>query len=66
MLQAIITGLLMGGLYALIGVGLSLIFGIVKVTNIAHGDLMIVSTFFIMVIVTKIVNNVYIALAIRS
>ncbi len=64
MLQAIITGLLMGGLYALIGVGLSLIFGIVKVTNIAHGDLMIVSTFFIMVIVTKIVNNIYLALAI--
>ena len=64
MLQAIITGLLMGGLYALIGVGLSLIFGIVKVTNIAHGDLMIVSTFFIMVITTKLVNNVYLALAI--
>ena len=50
MLQAVITGLLLGGLYALIGVGLSLIFGIVKVTNIAHGDLMIVATFFIMVI----------------
>lgn len=64
MLQAIITGLLLGGLYALIGVGLSLIFGIVKVTNIAHGDLMIVSTFFIMVIVTDLVKNIYIALAI--
>jgi len=64
MLQAIITGLLIGGLYALIGVGLSLIFGIVKVTNIAHGDLMIVSTFFIMVIVTDLVKNIYIALAI--
>ena len=53
-----------GGLYALIGVGLSLIFGIVKVTNIAHGDLMIVATFFIMVIVTKLVDNIYLALGI--
>ena len=64
MLQAVITGLLLGGLYALIGVGLSLIFGIVKVTNIAHGDLMIVATFFIMVIIQHIVGNIYLALAI--
>ena len=64
MLQAIITGLLLGGLYALIGVGLSLIFGIVKVTNIAHGDLMIGATFFILVFSQSIVHNVFIALAI--
>lgn len=64
MLQAVITGLLLGGLYALIGVGLSLIFGIVKVTNIAHGDLMIGATFFILVFSQSLVHNVFIALAI--
>ena len=62
MLQAIITGLLLGGLYALVGLGLSLIFGIVKVTNIAHGDLMITSTFITMVLTNYVFKNVFISI----
>ena len=62
LLQSIVTGLLLGGLYALIGVGMSLIFGIMKITNIAHGDLMILSTFFTMTFALKYIGNILIAL----
>jgi branched-chain amino acid transport system permease protein len=41
--NAIIQGLLTGGLYALFACGLSLMFGVMKVVNLAHGDLAIVA-----------------------
>jgi branched-chain amino acid transport system permease protein len=37
--NAIIQGILIGGLYALFACGLSLLFGVMKVVNLAHGDL---------------------------
>ena len=37
--NAIIQGVLLGGLYALFAVGLSLVFGTMRLTNLAHGDL---------------------------
>jgi len=40
-LQAIINGLLMGGVYSLMALGLSLIFGVMRVINFAHGDMMV-------------------------
>jgi branched-chain amino acid transport system permease protein len=62
LLQSVVTGLLLGGLYALIGVGMSLIFGIMKITNIAHGDLMILSTFITMTLAMKLTGSVLLAL----
>jgi branched-chain amino acid transport system permease protein len=41
--NAIIQGVLTGGLYALFACGLSLMFGVMKVVNLAHGDLAIVA-----------------------
>jgi branched-chain amino acid transport system permease protein len=41
--NAIIQGLLTGGLYALFACGLSLMFGVMKVVNLAHGDLAVVA-----------------------
>ena len=37
-LQTIVNGLMMGGVYALIAVGLTLIFGVMNVVNFAHGE----------------------------
>ncbi len=40
-LQLIISGFLMGGVYSLIALGLSLIFGVLRVINFAHGEMMV-------------------------
>jgi branched-chain amino acid transport system permease protein len=52
--QPIINGILLGGLYAIIAIGLSTILGIVKVMNFAHGDLMILSSYLSLVFVTRL------------
>jgi len=39
--QALINGVLTGGVYSLMAVGLSLIFGVMRVINFAHGDMMV-------------------------
>jgi branched-chain amino acid transport system permease protein len=42
-INAIIQGILLGGLYAMFACGLSLLFGVMKVINLAHGDLAILA-----------------------
>ena len=41
----IVIGILMGGLYVTIALGLSLVFGVMKVINVAHGDLVILGSY---------------------
>ena len=43
--QAIVNGLLMGGLYALVAVGLTIIFGTMNVVNFAHGEFVMLGMF---------------------
>jgi branched-chain amino acid transport system permease protein len=59
--QSLVSGLLLGGLYAAVGVGLSLVFGIMGLTNIAHGCLMILSSFFIMIFARQMSGNIVVA-----
>jgi branched-chain amino acid transport system permease protein len=47
-LDTIIQGILLGGLYALFAAGLSLIFGIMRLVNLAHGDLIVLAAFAIL------------------
>src|SRR5258708_38147273 len=44
-LEALIAGLLTGSIYVLIGVGLSVIFGVMRVINFAHGDFMMLGMY---------------------
>jgi branched-chain amino acid transport system permease protein len=51
-LGTIIQGVLLGGLYALFAAGLSLIFGIMRLVNLAHGDLIVLAAFAILSLTT--------------
>jgi branched-chain amino acid transport system permease protein len=60
--QPILNGILLGGLYALIAIGMSMMFGIVKLVNLAHGDLMILSSYMAMVFSAWLGINPFIVL----
>ena len=51
-LDTLVQGVLLGGLYALFAAGLSLVFGIMRLVNLAHGDLIIMAAYLILVLVT--------------
>jgi branched-chain amino acid transport system permease protein len=48
----IIQGILTGGLYALFACGLSLMFGVMKVVNLAHGDLAVIGAYIALGVIT--------------
>lgn len=45
LLQVLANGLMLGGLFAIVSVGLTLIFGIVKVVNFAHGEFLMIGMY---------------------
>ena len=45
MIEVVIQGLLLGGLYALFALGLSLMFGVMRLTNTAQGDFIVLAAF---------------------
>jgi len=53
-LDALIQGILLGGLYALFAAGLSLIFGVMRLVNLAHGDLIVLAAFIILLLAEKL------------
>ncbi|PRY86032.1 branched-chain amino acid ABC transporter permease [Donghicola tyrosinivorans] len=56
-LDTIVQGILLGGLYALFAAGLSLVFGIMRLVNLAHGDLIVLAAFLILTIVSALGLN---------
>lgn len=57
----IVQGVLLGGLYALFAAGLSLVFGIMRLVNLAHGDLIVFAAFAILLIVSTLGLNPFLA-----
>jgi branched-chain amino acid transport system permease protein len=62
--NAIIQGILLGGLYALFACGLSLMFGVMRIINLAHGDLALLGTFMVLVASQHIAISPFVALLI--
>ena len=62
-LSVLIQGTLLGGLYALFAIGLSLAFGIMRLVNIAHGDLIVLSAYAALLIVNGLGVDPFTALA---
>ncbi len=49
-LNAVVQGILVGGLYAMFAAGLSLIFGVMRLVNIAHGDLIVLAAYIALLV----------------
>ena len=60
-LDTIIQVILLGGLYALFAAGLSLVFGIMRLVNLAHGDLIVLAAFLILMLVSALGLNPFLA-----
>ncbi|MEQ6247262.1 branched-chain amino acid ABC transporter permease [Sulfitobacter sp. HNIBRBA3233] len=63
-LDTIVQGILLGGLYALFAAGLSLVFGIMRLVNLAHGDLIVLGAYIILLVVSFLGINPFLAAAI--
>ncbi len=52
-LQAVVNGLLIGGIYALVSIGVTLIFGVVKVVNFAQGEFVMIGMYISFFLATR-------------
>jgi len=59
--DTLVQGVLLGGLYALFAAGLSLIFGVMRLVNLAHGDLIVLAAFLILSLITALGLNPFVA-----
>jgi len=59
----ILQGVLVGGLYAMFAAGLSLIFGVMRLVNIAHGDLIVLAAYLALVVTETLGINPLASLA---
>jgi branched-chain amino acid transport system permease protein len=63
-INAVVQGVLLGGLYALLATGLSLVFGVMRLVNLAHGDLGILAAFLALVVVEATGANAILSLVV--
>jgi len=66
--NAIIQGLLTGGLYALLASGLSLIFGVMRIVNLAHGDFSILAAYAVISVAmhTNLIGGIVLVLPVMA
>ena len=54
LIDTVLAGVLLGGIYALFALGLSLIFGIMRLVNLAHGDLILLAAYLVLTATTAL------------
>src|SRR5688500_4644520 len=62
LLQHVVNALILGGTYALLGIGLTLIFGIMRVVNFTHGELYAIGGYMMFMFTALLGANFYVAL----
>lgn len=65
-IDVIVQGILLGGLYALFAAGLSLVFGIMRLVNLAHGDLIVLAAFIILIVTETLGLNPFLSALIAA
>jgi branched-chain amino acid transport system permease protein len=61
LVNTVLQGVMLGGLYALFAAGLSLIFGIMRLVNLAHGDLIVLAAFVVLLVAERLGVNPFMA-----
>jgi branched-chain amino acid transport system permease protein len=61
-IQYVINGLIIGGAYALIGIGLTLVLGIMNVVNFAHGEMYMLGAYFLFTFFSKMGINFFLSM----
>jgi branched-chain amino acid transport system permease protein len=64
LLQTIINGIMLGSIYALVALGLTLIYGILEIPNFAHGALYMIGAYFSFLVITSLGISYWLALMI--
>lgn len=63
LVQQLVNGVMLGAVYALIAIGYTLIFGVLNMLHLAHGEVFMLGAFVGLVVLTKVSGNVLVALA---
>jgi branched-chain amino acid transport system permease protein len=61
-LEVIVQAMMLGGLYALFAAGLALVFGVMRIVNLAHGDFIVMAGFLALVIIWTIPMHPFVSL----
>ena len=64
LVDVIVQGTLLGGLYALFATGLSLVFGVMRLVNLAHGDLIVAAAFAAFCVISVLHVHPFVAILI--
>ena len=61
LVNIVIDGIMIGALYAIFAAGLSLIFGVMRLVNLAHGDLIVVAAYLILIVAQRLGLSIFVA-----